>query len=234
MKRPTVLAQRNYQKAREELQARKDLKDKFGYIFKTNLWGAEETLSGLGSSLNATRQVRVALEQVCRDYGVKTLLDLPCGDAAWIHEADLPVREYVGGDIVADLVEQNRNRDDLRQLPYTVRFEVLDITRDQLPLVDLILCRDCLVHLSFANIRAGLRNIVRGGARFLLTTTFPDHDTNGDIEDGDWRLLNLERPPFSLPAPLAIFNEGCEEEGGAFADKSLALWDAAQLNAFAD
>jgi hypothetical protein len=234
MKRPTVLAQRNYEKARADMQARKDLKDKFGYIFKTNLWGAQETQSGLGSSLEATRLARAALERVCSNYGVKTLLDLPCGDVSWIHQANLPIREYVGGDIVADMVEQNRKRVDLGQLPYTVRFEVLDLTYDQLPLADLVLCRDCLVHLSFANIRAALKNIYWGGACFLLTTTFPDHDANEDIEDGDWRLLNLERPPFSLPSPLAIFNEGCDEEGGAFADKSLALWDAAHLNAFAD
>jgi hypothetical protein len=67
---------------------------------------------------------------------------------------------------------------------------------------------------------------------YLLTTTFPDHDQNEDVEDGDWRLLNLELPPFSLPKPLAIFTEHCEEEGGAFADKSLALWRVATLNGF--
>jgi len=229
MKRPSVLAHRNYQNARAEMQARRDLKDKFGYIFETNMWGAKETQSGLGSSLDATRHVRAALTRICSDYDVKKLLDFPCGDVSWIHKANLPIREYVGADIVADVITQNQGRDDLRQLPYGVRFEVLDLTRDQLPLSDLMLCRDCLVHLSFANIRAALRNIYHSGACFLLTTTFPDHDVNEDIEDGDWRLLNLERPPFSLPKPLAIFNEGCEEEGGAFADKSLALWDAAQL-----
>jgi hypothetical protein len=228
-----VLAQRNYQKARQHMQSRGELKDKFSYIFQTNLWGSEETQSGLGSSLDATAQVRAALEQVCRNYGVNTLLDLPCGDVSWIHRANLPIREYIGGDIVAAIVEQNRTRDELRQLPYAVRFEVLDVTRDPLPLSDLILCRDCLVHLSFANIRAALKKMYWSGACYLLSTTFPDHDTNHDIEDGDWRLLNLECPPFSLPAPIAIFNEGCDEEGGAFADKSLALWDAAQLGGFA-
>jgi hypothetical protein len=234
MKRPTVLAQRNYQKARAEMQARKGLKDKFAYIFETNLWGAEESQSGLGSSVDATGRVRGALEQVCADYGVRTLLDLPCGDVSWIHHAKLPIREYLGADIVPEVIERNRLRQDLRQLPYSTRFEGLDITQDQLPSWDLFLCRDCLVHLSFANIRAALRNIAWSGARYLLTTTFPDHEVNEDTEDGDWRLLNLERPPFSLSAPLAIFNEGCDEEAGAFADKSLGLWDAAQLREFAD
>src|SRR4051812_14952961 len=127
MKRPTVLAQRNYQKARQDMQARRGLRSKFEYIFQTNLWGAEETQSGLGSSVDATRQVRSALVQVCSDYDVKSLLDLPCGDASWIHRANLPIREYIGGDIVPEVVDNIRQRDDLRQFPYEVRFELLDI-----------------------------------------------------------------------------------------------------------
>ena len=224
MKRPTVLAQRNYQKARSEMRAREPLRDKFAYIFETNLWGAEQSLSGLGSSVDATRDVRAALEQVCREYEIKTLLDLPCGDVSWIHQAKLPIREYIGGDIVPEIIEGNRARTDLQGLQYTVRFEVIDLTRDPLPKADLILCRDCLVHLSFANIRMAFNNIATSGVTYFLTTTFPDHHKNEDVEDGDWRLLNLELPPFSLPKPLAIFNEGCEEENGAFADKSLGLW----------
>ena len=192
MKRPTVLAQRNYQKARAEMRAREPLRDKFAYIFETNLWGAEQSMSGLGSSVDATRQVRAALEQVCGEYEVKTLLDLPCGDVSWIHQAHLPIREYIGADIVPEIIARNANRTDLQSLDYAVRFEVVDLTRDPLPTADLVLCRDCLVHLSFANIRRALDNIASSGATYLLATTFPDHDRNEDVEDGDWRLLNLE------------------------------------------
>ena len=46
---------------------------------------------------------------------------------------------------------------------------------------------------------------------------------------GDWRVLDLEREPFHLPPPARILNEGCTEGGGAFADKSLALWRVADL-----
>jgi hypothetical protein len=229
MNRPTVLAQRNYRLARTQIEARSELRDKFAYIFETSLWGSAESQSGLGSSLDATGHVRRALQEVCAIYGVRTLLDLPCGDASWIHYANLPIGEYIGGDIVPEIVRSNQHRDGLRRLAYQFRYETIDITRNQLPVADLILCRDCLVHLSFDNIRVALNNIGRSGARYLLTTTFPDHDTNEDIEDGDWRLLNLERRPFSLPSPIAVFNEGCDEEGGTFRDKSLALWDAAQL-----
>lgn len=73
---------------------------------------------------------------------------------------------------------------------------VADITVNPLPTADLILCRDCLVHLSFAHIDAALANFRASGARWLLTTTFPMIEENVDCEDGDWRALNLTLPPF--------------------------------------
>jgi hypothetical protein len=98
-----------------------------------------------------------------------------------------------------------------------------------LPQADVILCRDCLVHFSFANIIAAFRTIKASGARYLLTTTFPDRQVNKDIVDGDWRPLNLERAPFLLPAPQSVLLEDCTEEGGAYADKALAVWGVSDL-----
>ncbi|HMI43699.1 MAG TPA: hypothetical protein VK516_08760, partial [Gemmatimonadaceae bacterium] len=67
------------------------------------------------------------------------------------------------------------------------------------------------------------------GAEYLLTTTFPAREVNKDIVDGDWRPLNLEQSPFLLPAPHSVIVEGCTEEGGAYADKALAIWRVADL-----
>jgi hypothetical protein len=47
---------------------------------------------------------------------------------------------------------------------------------------------------------------------------------NADIEDGDWRMLNLERAPFNLPPPTDVLLEQCLENDGAYADKALGLW----------
>jgi hypothetical protein len=229
VKRPPVLAHLYYQQWRAELESRADLIDKFSYIHEKNLWGADESRSGLGSSLDATEQVRAALGFVCEKYRINRLVDLPCGDAAWIHCAGLPINEYVGGDIVPEIIQRNQGRRDDQRVNYSVEYKVMDITRDDLPFSDLILCRDCLVHLSFKNIEAALMNVAKSGARYLMTTTFPLHEGNIDIQDGDWRLLNFEGKPFFLPPPLEIFNEGCEEQGGAYADKSLALWEVSQV-----
>jgi hypothetical protein len=49
-----------------------------------------------------------------------------------------------------------------------------DLTRDPLPKVDLVLCRDCLVHLSFDDIYESLDNLRRSGSMLLLTTTLAE------------------------------------------------------------
>jgi hypothetical protein len=109
------------------------------------------------------------------------------------------------------------------------RYVVADLTCDPLPACDVILCRDCLVHLSFENISRAIDNFKRSGARFLLTTTFTEIVTNHDVEDGDWRALNFTCPPFGWPAPETLINEECHEMDGAYRDKSLGLWRLALL-----
>jgi hypothetical protein len=220
--RPAVPAHENFQSRRAELTSL-PLAGRFERIFATNLWGSTSR-SGIGSELASTAGLREQLPEFLRRLGIRTLLDVPCGDFSWLSTVDLGV-DYVGADIVPRILEDNARR-------FTGprhRFVCLDLTTDPLPAADLVLCRDCLVHLSFRNVFSALANVRRSGARYLLTTTFLEHEVNVDIEDGDWRLLNLERPPFSLPPPDGVLVEGCTEGDGAYADKALGLWRVDRL-----
>jgi hypothetical protein len=154
------------------------------------------------------------------------MLDLPCGDYGWMRTVELPVTRYVGADLLPEIVGPlaAANGDDRHE------FLVLNLLHDRLPAADLLFCRDCLVHLSFGDIRLALENAVGSGIPSLLTTTFPGAESNEDIVTGDWRVLDLEQAPFRLPAPLRILNEGCTEGDGVFADKSLGLWRTADLH----
>ncbi|MGF6233040.1 hypothetical protein QFZ27_006995 [Inquilinus ginsengisoli] len=223
--RPEALAQRVY---RRHTGALKDLglADTFDYIWRNNVWGAEESRSGLGSGLDGTAQLRAAIPALLRELGAASLLDLPCGDFGWMSRVDLEGIAYAGGDIVADLVAKNivRYGETGRR-----RFLRLDLTRDPLPKADVVLCRDCLVHLSAESIAAAFANLRRSGSTWLLTTTFLELQGNRVIADGDWRPLNLQRPPFGLPVPYRVIVEGCTEEGGAYRDKALGLWRIAEL-----
>ncbi|MFD9893504.1 class I SAM-dependent methyltransferase [Amycolatopsis sp. NPDC059027] len=223
--RPITVAQRSYEQHADEL-ARMGTRERFTHIFRNNLWGSDDSVSGQGSELEQTRELRVRLPELLSRFGVRTLLDLPCGDFGWLSGVDLGVERYVGGDIVAELVDRNTERygrDGTRE------FQVLDLTADPLPKADAVLCRDCLVHLSFDDIRRAVENLKRSGSRYLLTTTFVELTTNTDIPTGDWRPLNLCREPFGFPEPPAVLLEGCTEEDGAYADKALGLWEIGDL-----
>jgi SAM-dependent methyltransferase len=199
----------------------------FRHVIETNLWGDPESISGSGSNLDQTRRLRRELPALFRQLGVRSILDLPCGDGHWMASVDLTGIAYTGADFLPELVEANAARNPSSGR----RFEVLDLTASPLPSADLLLCRDCLVHFSFADARLALANIPRSAITWLLATTFPDEDANLDITTGDWRPINLERPPFSFPPPLTLLAEGCTEADGRFLDKSLGLWAVDQLPA---
>jgi 2-polyprenyl-3-methyl-5-hydroxy-6-metoxy-1,4-benzoquinol methylase len=203
-----------------------DLAQRFQRIHDRNLWGAAASSSGLGSEMDATAALRAELPRLLARLGAASLLDAPCGDAGWINAADLNMR-LVGVDIVPALVEQ------LQALAATGdisgEYHLADITRDTLPRCDAILCRDCVVHLSFANIERAVANFKKSGATWLIATTFPDWQANHDCEDGDWRALNFERAPFSWGAPVELLNENCTEAGGGWRDKSLGVWRLAEI-----
>src|ERR1700704_6650942 len=82
-----------------------NLAQRFQRIHDSNLWGAAESTSGLGSELDATAVLRTELPRLLARLGITSLLDAPCGDAGWINQSSLAVR-YVGVDIVPDLVER--------------------------------------------------------------------------------------------------------------------------------
>ena len=56
--------------------------------------------------------------------------------------------------------------------------------------------------LSFADALSVLRRFCETEARWLVTTTFPEHMVNSDIPSGDFYAVNLEREPFCLPPPI--------------------------------
>ena len=190
--------------------------------YRRNGWGNGESVSGEGSTVEQTAVIRAALPNIVRDFQIQTMLDIPCGDFNWMKLLELPV-QYTGADIVAEIVAENQ-----RRFGNPARaFARLDLTADALPAADLILCRDCLFHLSYDHVSKALANIKRSGSGFLLTTTNTRLARNKNIVTGEWRRLNLRLPPFSLPAPLLLIDEKCPNP--ASPDKHIGLWRISDL-----
>lgn len=198
----------------------------FTAIYTENAWGDAETVSGPGSTEARGRDFQDDVIALMDQWSVRSVVDVPCGDFNWMrHVLALRDLAYTGIDIVPMLVAENARR-------YTTkhrRFICDDMTRAPLPHADLIICRDGLVHLSFTDARAALRNFRQSGSRYLLATTFIDRSSNTDIRAGAWRPLNMEAPPFNFARPLTLVDERCMHSEGIYRDKRLALWELGTL-----
>ena len=203
---------------------RLSLEERFDLLHRLGVYHHPDSVSGAAATLQETESLRAALPRLVKEHSVRSVLDIPCGDFHWMQHVAIDA-EYTGADIVRELVDENSKRHG----GHRRRFVVLDATRDALPTVDLILCRDLLIHLSTRDCRAALANFVASRSRLLLTSHFENRDSNPEIVSGDFRPINLCRPPFNFPPPLEVINERSALDGDAFSDRSMALWRLADI-----
>jgi SAM-dependent methyltransferase len=195
---------------------RKSLAATFHDIYyDSGRWRSEETGSGPGSTLESTRHIREMLPQLLQRIDAKHLLDAPCGDFNWMNHVALGDIRYTGVDIVPGLVKENQKKYPDRE------FIVADITKDTLPPADVVLSRDCFIHLPNSLILSAMANFKKSGIKYMLTNTYDFIQQNEDVEPGDFRMINLRLAPFSLPEPLTVIEE---EYTSGYPDKKLALW----------
>ncbi len=203
-----------------------NLKDKFSTVYKQNLFNGQNSRSGEGSDLIQTEVIREEIPKLIADFKIHSMLDAPCGDWYWMKKTKLNLTQYIGADIVDDLIQKNLREYGNEQID----FKCLNLVTDSLPQVDLVFSRDCLVHLSFDDALKMIRNFKESGAKYILTTTFTDRQKNEDLGMGFWRPLNLQIAPFHFPTPLKLINEQCTEGDNLFTDKCLGLWQLADLS----
>lgn len=173
------------------------------------------TVSGGGSLMETTSEVRSWLPAIIGKYGIRTMADVPCGDGHWMAHVDLGGVYYVGYDLLADVVGRaafgpGRGKD----LGRTYRVHNAITTPPDR--ADLILCRDFLVHLSYEHALAVLENFRRSGSRYLAVNTFP-YVRNEELAQSHagwgWRPLDLESEPFDLGPAIDGVMEVAAGEG---------------------
>jgi SAM-dependent methyltransferase len=192
----------------------KNLKKRFTQIYEENSWADDESVSGGGSRMDRTVEIRDLLPRLLSDLQIHSMLDAGCGDWNWMSRLDLGKIDVRACDIVPEMIAENAQKYSGKG-----KFFVADITSSPLPKVDLIICRTVLFHLSFANVKKALHNFENSESAYLLATTHPHQEVNEDIEDGNWRRLNLLADPFNLPDPLFFYQDGPGNDG------YLALWN---------
>ena len=193
------------------------MKERFAEVYRTEEWsnGREFPLSGRGSSLEHTAGVRRNLTQIVKTLfdkrRVLKILDAPCGDMAWMPTwlgelMDAGWRlDYGGVDVVDFVIEHNVRSVSLRhERLKRLEFRCCDVAKDALPAVDLIICKELVNHLCFADIFDVLRNFTRSGSRYVVITSNAGWD-NVELQmttPEASRHIYLLRAPFHLPKPV--------------------------------
>jgi len=191
----------------EALEESQRMTDFFNRRYVDKPWPgglAEGTRSGRGSTLKVTEGFRAFLAEVVSDYRIRSIFDAPCGDFHWMKEVPLPsdVR-YIGGDIASVLVDELNEKygDDSR------RFVHFDIVNDTFPDADLWICRDCFFHIPLDFCIKALRNACAVDVKFAVLTSIYRPGPNRPGQVGGSRPIDLLKPPFNLPEPIAKCDE---------------------------
>jgi len=189
----------------------------FSRIIKQRFW--RDHPCGSGSLLQNTQNLRDELPIVVQQLACQSLLDAPCGDYSWMSTVTWPEGfQYIGADIVSDMIDQLKSRWPDRD------FRHLNIIHDPLPKVDIMLCRDCLIHFPWQAIRETIENFVRSGIQYLATTSYTVGQQE-DIEMGGCHHINLCARPACFPPPLhAIL-----DQGNPGREHHVMIWDREQL-----
>jgi SAM-dependent methyltransferase len=171
-----------------------DHKSVFNTIYVNDVWreSREEPWP-----VEANSQVyRPVVERFIKSHGIRSIVDIGCG--SWEPNATIELNgaDYVGVDVSDVVLAQAR-----RNTPPGMKFINANVLTDPVPRADLLLMKDVLQHWSNADVLTFLPKI-RAFRYALITNGFvsgnENESVNVDIVTGDWRPIDLTRPPFNL------------------------------------
>jgi hypothetical protein len=187
------------------------LAEVFRRVYDENRWGGlkGEFCSGSGSLERLAAAYGNAVRGFIRGHGIRTVVDVGCGDfTVGLHLQVEGVR-YIGVDVVPGLIRRNRDL----FASETISFECLDAVSQDPPPGDLCTIRQVLQHLSNDEIAAILGRMNRY-PYVLVTEHYPapcinvranlDKPHGADTRIYDNSAVYLDRAPFRA-GPLELF-----------------------------
>jgi SAM-dependent methyltransferase len=170
------------------------MRQRFEQIYATNEWGCG---SGEGSLPVHTHTYARFLEAFIKKHCIKSVVDLGCGDWQFSRLLDWQGATYTGFDIVSSVVEDNQRR----YARKNISFQLSTASYEELIPADLLLVKDVLQHWSNKSITDFLPILDRYPFALLTNCVNPHGETtNEEIQDGEFRYLDLRLSPFHLQA----------------------------------
>lgn len=171
----------------------------FTSIYDQGAWGKDEKgqgISGSGSLVENASLYMKFLEDFVKANEIKTIVDVGCGDWSFSRYINWNSARYLGVDVVKSVIERNQSA----FTSPTVTFVQADTLNTPLPAADLLICKDVLQHLNNEDVKVFLGQLSH--FKHCLITNDVDPQTfsslNQDITRGDYRNLDLTKPPFNL------------------------------------
>lgn len=194
------------------------IEEAFSKIAELRLWSSGESISGTGSELEKTIELRKELVQIFNRLNITSLVDCGCGDLNWLKEIIDKLEIYIGLDVMDESLDRAKKYEtDNVIFKYANIVEELPIPKHHF---DAILYRDVFVHLKFNDIHNALDVLKGKDIKYIITTTFPNISVNEDLDfTGKWRKLNMSIPPFDFGDPLYLLNDEKTK------DKFLGVWE---------
>jgi SAM-dependent methyltransferase len=167
----------------------------FSTIYAQGVWGNG---SGAGSDpANVEEYVRF-LQDFIRDRSIRSIVDCGCGDWQLMRHIDLSGVDYLGIDLVPDVLARNQAEFGRPG----VRFELGNFTEMALPAADLLLCKDVLQHLPDRNVFRFLAGLDRFKFALLTNDLGRNADRDATLAASSWHFapIDLTAAPFNLRA----------------------------------
>jgi SAM-dependent methyltransferase len=204
----------------------------FSRIFRDHSWGGVSR-SGPGSDLIQLETYLAILQACLRRPDVNRVVDVGCGDWTASSVIDWSGIDYLGIEIVPELVQLLTDKYANEQ----IGFQSADALETKGLSADLCIVKEVLQHWSNDSVHrflAMLKNF-----KFALITNdqlcqvWDENETcctlieqaelNADIENGAYRPLDIRKPPFNITATtLATYPAAV---GGIHFLKQVLLWD---------
>jgi hypothetical protein len=176
--------------------------DVFSRIYSEDSWTHG---SGPGSLPEANKPFIAYLGRFLVANRVTRMVDFGCGDFQYMRYVDLGATQYVGLDVVTQVLESNRKsfgRDGLT-------FQLTPDDLSELPSGDLLLLKDVLIHLPNSYAAVLLKHSLQKYRFILAINNKSDNPAayNRDIAAGEFRPVDISLAPFSLPS-ATIYSYG--------------------------
>lgn len=165
-----------------ELIDKEFLQKHFSHIYNTWYWRMDqnESRSGEGSTLAWTNPFKASLLKIIKENNIKSILDCSCGDWNWMQHISDQLPNYVGIDIVPEMIQEN-NRKFAND---HIKFECSDMNtymkRQPNNSFDLVIIRHTMIHLPLQYCTEAATESKRI-SNYSLLTSFSEPVDNREI-----------------------------------------------------